>query len=939
MKRIAVRTHLLCVLIGLLSNIGFTGAAPSVLASASRPLGQWSYQGVPATDVQNVAFSPDGKTLITVGYGQQIRLWDTQRGQLLRIYGDATQNTPGQIQLGYTPDEQFFLAGAALWNIQNGLKILTWNDAFGAILSADGHSILIWKVVANQCEANWQDIESKNTSPGFSLGESYCPDLVAASPDGKYLVIGTQGGADALRLLDARNGRAIRSFVGPDQVNAVADVSFSSDSHLLLAGGTTTNVWDVESGGLKGSLQLHAAATGWLPNAAFSKDGQTIVTTGDKVELWSVHDLGAPVKTLVTTSSTDLGYSRAIFSPDGTQVVLLHAQQQWTQAEFWNIQSGQPEFLLHDVSPGHIDSVYDAAYSPDGRYIATGAMDGVARLWNARTGQLLRELVGHQDRVTHVAFSPDSRTLMTASWDLTARLWDIQTGNPLRVLEIGNAADYPMQSIAFSPDGASVVAGTGDGLLMLWSVHSIGAPHTYQFDRLSPISNLQFSHDGRTIFIIQRGWGSFVIDANTGEFLHSFDCAGGAFAVSPDGKEGFCVLPENVPQTSYLLDLATDQQIRAFRGAGSTAAFSPDGNYVVSAGSTLSGWINPVMWDVQTGQVVQTFVGQNSGVTNAIFSPDGHSLLTASMDGTARLWDVKTGKAIRVFATHSNYVYSAVWSPDSQCILVGGIDNAARLVSKQAATQGVLNRQILRTFTGHTAPVLSVAYSHSGKTILTGSADKTARLWDAMSGQTLRTFSGHTGGVRSVAYSPDDQWIVTGSDDGTARLWNAQTGQQTRVFAGHTDVIWSVAYSNNGQYLAIGSQDGLARLWNVQTGTIVHTFIGHLGAVLSVSISPDNKTLLTGGADGEAYLWDIDTGWQIHDSSLEGVPSEVPIWSTGFTPDSAMPWAVGLDRILWWGWSPYVSPYVTSVAYSPDGRQILGVTRDGHIAIISRDQG
>ena len=71
------------------------------------------------------------------------------------------------------------------------------------------------------------------------------------------------------------------------------------------------------------------------------------------------------------------------------------------------------------------------AFSPDGTRLATASKDHTARLWDARTGQFLRECKGHTNMVTSVAFSPDGTRLATASYDWTARLWDARTGQQL----------------------------------------------------------------------------------------------------------------------------------------------------------------------------------------------------------------------------------------------------------------------------------------------------------------------------------------------------------------------------------------------------------------------------------------------------------------------------------------------------------------------------
>jgi Tol biopolymer transport system component len=266
-------------------------------------------------------------------------------------------------------------------------------------------------------------------------------------------------------------------------------------------------------------------------------------------------------------------------------------------------------------------------------------------------------------------------------------------------------------------------------------------------------------------------------------------------------------------------------------------------------------------------------------VSDAVFGPDGETILTGGRDGTARLWNITTGRELRRFEGHTDQLWFPAFSPNGETVLIGGINDSAGVWDVETG------REIHR-LEGHSLWVRSVAFSPDGRKLVTGSEDNTARLWDAATGRSIQRFEGHESSVVAVTFNPDSGTVLTGSHDHTARLWDTETGSEIRRYKGHEDWVMSVDFSPDGERALTGSVDGTARLWDVNTGQEIRSFEGHNGGIRSVAFSPDGKTILTGGDDDTARLWDTGTGREIHRFEGNGADwSYGSVWSVAFSPN------------------------------------------------------
>jgi len=281
----------------------------------------------------------------------------------------------------------------------------------------------------------------------------------------------------------------------------------------------------------------------------------------------------------------------AAFSPDGDLVVTAGADR---TARIWETRGN-----LSAVLEGHGDAVASAAFSPDGTVVVTASWDNTARVWDA-SGNMSSIQYRHPADVTSAAVSPSGASVVTGSREGAARLWD-RSGNLLAFLD-GHAG--PVNSVAFSPDGARVVTGSGDGTARLWDLS--GDLLTIFEGHTGPVRSAAFSPGGD--WVITGGCdeadssgactaGTMRIWEVSGDQVNVFEghtASVNSVAFSPDGSRMVTGSDDN---TARVWSRSGDvlYVLEGHAADVTSAAFSPDGEWVVTASEdgTAALWAVP----------------------------------------------------------------------------------------------------------------------------------------------------------------------------------------------------------------------------------------------------------------------------------------------------------------------------------------------------------
>lgn len=589
-------------------------------------------------DARHFVFSPDGTLLALAEGNLGIRLLEVKTGkEIRRVLAEVPRKDAGSYALAFSHDG----------------KLLAGGDNVGRV-----H---IWEVSSGKFLRKLQE-------PGKNHVWA-----VAFSADRKILTALSYRGNICSWAMDT--GKLLRQLQIPDSNLAYGAYSFNGATMMGTSQEGRVRLWDTATAKEVKQLAIHRKEN---HHHIVSRDGKFLATSDwhDSLGLWEV----ATGKELLRFEGKLPGFNCIAFSEDGKILAAMLPHR----IRLWSTATGK---LLREWEVA-LERWASPLFSPDGKLLAGN--DGQAiRFWEVATGKELPLPVGHVLSVRDVTFAPDGKSLASLSEDNTVRAWEVATGKPLQRLPVPHArlrsaASSEERSVVFSPDGATLAASNREGATRLWAlphgklIHELagGGPLGGAWQSPAPGGCLAFSPGGRILTVVGDNSDVELLDTATGK---TRDRLGGHLYCRLAFSDARTLLSWEVRQKDYkkgpilVWDVATGKRLGSLESKsewGDIVAMSPDGKTFVAINQEAVH-----LWEAATGELIWKRLGRfGDSPCQTAFSPDGRSVVLVTGDDTISFSDVATGKPLGKLRSPDNRVTCVAFAPDGLALASGMSD-------------------------------------------------------------------------------------------------------------------------------------------------------------------------------------------------------------------------------------------------------------------------
>lgn len=505
---------------------------------------------------------------------------------------------------------------------------------------------------------------------------------------------------------------------------------------------------------------------------------------------------------------------------------------------FWDIYSGE---CFNSIELG---GMVFSLYLIDQHHIAVGSGNDIL-VWNATTGQLVKNLQGHTGLIVALWRLP-SGDLVSMSLDGTIRKWNLKFNESSVVVNHCRTIDSVVnercnENAQISLENHRMLL---MGMLAFWGVGGLAA-----------------TADGQKIVYALFKENLSVFDLKSGQ--HTMTLKGHSDIVTSVciSRNGQILISGSRDGTIRIWGLNNGECLRTLSGhlgAVVSTSLTDDNKLIISCGSDH----RTMVWEVFSGKCISS-ISHPCDLRSTGLTPDGYQHFCGNFNGAISVWD--TRRCLQNLQRHDvngGGINTLLFCVKNKTLLSASADN--NFVSLDLG-----GKEPQLSYSGHNGPVNALAYSSHYHRIFSGSNDGTIRVWSMETGECVSVFEGHENPVRAIKLSDDGRFLFSGDGDFNEgkfalRVWDARTGECKHNIEGNTGPIYDLAPNANGQSIFFLSGTSLAgggmnkiQKWDIQTNKIESFANGHSGTVSSFEISPDEKIVFSGSIDGTVLKYDL----------------------------------------------------------------------------------
>lgn len=529
----------------------------------------------------------------------------------------------------------------------------------------------------------------------------------------------------------------------------------------------------------------------------------------------------------------------------------------------WNSKTGELIRTLA-VEAGQVNSV---AFSPTSSQLAGGSSDGRYWIWNPLKDDRPLQNRKHGPPIALVRYSPNGKQLLTAGKSGAVRVWDLDKETLVVEIPTGGSG---MKDARFSPDGSQVAVASGDGMVRIWTVATRERVHT--LDPNPSIEAIAYSADGSTL-ATGGVTGHLKIWSVEGESMeHSHEMTWSIGGLEFDKESRVLAITSRLG-TLHFYDVDGRRElakVKTHNLSTGRLARSADGKWL--AVGSGDGAVKLVR---MRSAMRPNVYWHDDSVRAVAFLPEGNQLVAGDIQGNLKIWDFESAESLPLETLSNKPLTTLAIQPRGKLIAAGGGGSLCGLWDRES------HKLVDKIDLGEHG-VISLAFTPSGRRLALAVRDGPVLIYDVDDWKQPRLkIDQLEAPATAVVFSANERFLIAAHLNGQVNVFDASNGQLREHLLHLRTIPIAMCLCEQGRLLAVGTDAGEIHLWDLASNHSRHVFKGHSGRIASLAPFPKGHTLVSASRDRDLKLWDTASGEPI--TTLCGHDKQ--IFSVAVSPD------------------------------------------------------